>query len=285
MRPLLDQVIRILKQNPQGSTMTRRHRQVALIQIAGMLYEQFRLEKLENFKAKHATYLIEEWKRQDNGKGNVHNNLSHLRWLLDKVGKRGLIPSSNRALGIASRDRQSRQGKIVDEGTLSTVLNGLNNAKIQAMVLLGRHFGMRFEEACLFRPYKDVRDSMAWLNRGTKGGRPRYVWIVTDTQRQVIEGLRGLIQNPDGCLIPTQLTFKQWKLCVYGELREAGLSRKNDVLFHDLRRTFAASEHDRLLGKGHTESEASKIVSKKLGHCRTDILGAYIDPKEGGPID
>lgn len=280
--PLIDQMIRILKANPQGSHMTRRHRQVALFQIAKSLFDQFRLEKLENLKRKHADYIVEEWKRQDKGNGNLQNNLSHLRWVLDKLGRPNLIGKSNRSLGIPSRDRETRQGKTIDEGLLSAVLNKLKNAKIQAMVMLGRHFGMRFEEASLFRPNKDLRGPQVWINRGTKGGQPRYVWIVTDTQRQVLQGVRELVTDHEGCLIPSVLTFKQWKSMVYRELREAGLSRKTDALFHDLRRTFILEEHTRLLGKGHTESEASKIVSKKIGHSRIDILGAYIDPFKGG---
>lgn len=54
------------------------------------------------------------------------------------------------------------------------------------------------------------------------------------------------------------------------------LGRKFDSRFHDLRRTFANSEMERLIAKGQTLEEAADIVSKELGHNRVEILEAYV---------
>lgn len=273
---LFEQVIRILKQHPEGSHMTHRHREDALFKAVRAIVDKFKLEKLDNLKAKHIDYIVELWKSTDNGKGNIHNDLGHLRWLLDKLNKSVLLDPSNKALGIAPRDRESRQGKFVSDETFDAFLKKLDDPKARALLLMGRFFGLRFEEASLFRPHKDVRGRQLWTNRGAKGGRLRYIWMTELIQEQVLQFVKKLVPFQGACLIPPEMTYNQWRGRMYEQLREAGISRKADVLFHDLRRTFIESDHSRLIQKGLPFDEASKIVAKKVGHHRVDILKAYM---------
>lgn len=54
---------------------------------------------------------------------------------------------------------------------------------------------MRFEEASLFRQHYDVETSQqkVWIKRGTKGGRKRFVPIVTQGQREALAQAQALV--------------------------------------------------------------------------------------------
>lgn len=275
-RPLYQQLVKILKQNPENAKMTRRHRRVALVGMVRLLRNTFGLQNLHNIGSKHVQYVVETWKANDTGKGALANDLSHLRWLLDKLGKTALLPKRNDELGIEPRPRDVRQGKIVPPKQLVEIVMRLD-PPTRALVLLGRYFGMRFEEASLFRPNYDVDSQMGlvWIKRGTKGGRPRYVPLVTQGQRVALEQVQALVADMQGCLIPKDLSYIQWKRRTYEKLRQAGLSKAQGSTFHDLRRTFAVEEMNRLVEKGRSPDEAARAVSKRLGHNRLEILSAY----------
>lgn len=275
--PLHQQLVRILKENVENSKETRRKRQAELERIVQSLREHFGLRNLHNLKAKHVEYLVREIRATDTGSGNAANRVSHLRWLLDKLGKPGLLGKGNEELGINTRARNVRQGKLVSTEKLADVMSKLGDVKTRALVMLARHFGMRFEEASLFRPHYDVdAGGIVWIKRGSKGGRPRFVPIVTDEQRAALTQVKTLVADKFGCLVDQSVSYKTWRDRKYKEFRAAGLSRKDGTVFHDLRRTYAASETARLVEKGHTADEAAKIVSKRLGHNRIDILRAYV---------
>lgn len=275
--PLHQQMVRIPKENAEDSKETRRKRQAELERIVQSLREQFGLRNLHNLKAKHVTYLVGEIRAADTGSGNAANRLAHLHWLLEKLEKPGLLGKRNEDLGIKTRARNVRQGKVVSPEKLAQVMSKLGDAKSRALVMLARHFGMRFEEASLFRPHYDVdAGGMVWIKRGSKGGRPRFIPVVTEEQRTILTQVKTLVADKFGCLVDQNVSYKTWRDRKYKEFRAAGLSRKAETVFHDLRRTYAASETARLVEKGHTADETAKIVSKRLGHNRVDILRAYI---------
>jgi hypothetical protein len=67
-------------------------------------------------------------------------------------------------------------------------------------------FGLRFKEACMVRPHRDIveRSSAEGVvthyldtHRGTKGGRERFVPIASDTQWRAIEFAKGVAMKPD----------------------------------------------------------------------------------------
>jgi integrase len=243
-----------------------------------MLKDHFGLRNLHNLKKKHVLYVVEEWRENDKGTGAVANNLAHLRWLTEKLGKEKLLPAKNSELDIPAKPRDVRQGMFVTLERQTEILGKLENPKLKAAMLLALHFGMRFEEASLFRPRYDVDTSLnrVWIKRGTKGGRERFVPIVTQGQREVLALAQSLVAETQGCLIDPTQRYVQWKNHAYKEFRKASLSRASGSTFHDLRRTYAEMEMIRLLSKGRSIEQAAEAVSKRLGHNRTEILSAYI---------
>lgn len=110
--------------------------------------------------------------------------------------------------------------------------------RVRTMMLLARHLGLRFKEAALFRPGHDWDGERVWVKRGTKGGRPRYLFLHRPRQAEVLEGARRLSPGEAGIIPEDVPTFEKWRQYVYRVLRSAGVGRESDETFHDLRRAY-----------------------------------------------
>ncbi len=150
--PLVRQVISILSSNREDAFATQRKRCEHLTIAAIILHNRFGLQKWENLKQKHVDELVRTWKVVDTGHRVIEGKLSNLRWLLAKIGKPNLLPRMNADLGIEPGLRHTRAGKVISPDQLQEKLGRISDPVVKAMIMLGRHLGLRFKEAALFRP-------------------------------------------------------------------------------------------------------------------------------------
>jgi hypothetical protein len=272
--PLERQLISIMAQDAYG---TYRKRFCELRAGARALKERFGLQKWENLKAKHLAFLVESWKSEFEGSRTLEQKLTHMRWLLGKIGKPNLLPRRNAELGLAPGPRYTRQGKMIPDSHLAAALARLSDARIRAAVLLARYVGLRIEEASLFRPWRDWQEDRVWVKRGTKGGRPRYLFLHNPKQREVLELTRSLTSGDYG-LIPRDFpTFEEWRQYAYRELRKAGISRAADRTFHDLRRTYLVQRvYGLVRDRGLAPERAAALAAREAGHNRIEVLQWYL---------
>jgi len=270
--PLQDQLISIYSRNREDSHATQRKRAWCLGAAARALTEKFGLQKLDNLKQKHVVFLVERWKETDTGRRSIEEKLTYLRWILQKIGKQNLLPKTNRELGIEPGPRHTRAGKVVTNDRLAEILTALPDPRIQSAVLLARHVGLRFKEAMLLRPWRDWDGTRVWIKRGSKGGRPRYLFVHNEAQREVLEGARRLASK-EGALIPREWpTWESWRQHVYPILRAAGVG------FHDLRRSYVVDRMDGLINdQGLDPERAAALVAREVGHSRTEVLRWYLE--------
>src|SRR5574341_1005845 len=116
--PLERQLISIFAANREDAYNTQRARASALRGIATMLREKFGLQKWANLKAKHIEHVVERLKAEDAGKRTIEGKLTHLRWLVRKIGKANLVPRSNAELAVEPGPRKTRAGKTISEELL-----------------------------------------------------------------------------------------------------------------------------------------------------------------------
>jgi len=279
--PLERQLISILAANREDAYNTQRARASALKGAATMLHEKFGLQKWANLKAKHIEHVVERLKAEDAGKRSIQGKLTHLRWLVRKIGKANLVPRSNAELDVEPGPRKTRAGKTISDELLGTILGAVEDPRLRAAIKLGRYLGMRFREAMLFRPWRDFDGERVWMKRGTKGGRPRYLFLHNAKQREVIEEARALVGGAEGSLTPPEWkTFDSWRQHCYHVFRKAGLGQETDTVFHDTRRTFACERMKYLMEiRGRSREDAAALVARELGHGRTEILEWYIAPE------
>ena len=275
--PLERQVVSLLSRNREDSFATQRKRGYVLRETARALHERFGLQKFDNLKAKHVAFLVERWKEADTGRRSIDQNLTHLRWLVHKIGKDNLVPRTNSELGIESGPRHTRAGITVPDARFAEIVGAVTEPRLQAALLLARHVGLRFEEAMLFRPGRDFDGQRVWVKRGTKGGRPRYLFPYNERQREALKAARDLVTG-DACLIPRECpTYEKWRQQCYRQLKAAGMSRASGVVFQDLRRTYACERMDCLIRERKMPPDrAAQLVARELGHGRTEVLRWYI---------
>jgi len=280
--PLERQLISIMAANREGAFESKRKRFSELCQAAHALHEQFGLQKWANLGQKHVAFLVEHWKAEDSGKRTIEGKLSHLRWFVRRIGKANLLPKTNAELGVEPGPRYTRAGKFVPKEKLAEILGGIADPRLKMAILLGRHLGLRFREAMLFRPWRDWDGDRVWVKRGTKGGRPRYLFLHNARQREILEAARALVGGNDAALIPAEApTFKKWAEDCYERLRKAGMGRKTDVLYHDLRRTYAGERmHFLMRTRGLSSERAQELVTRELGHSRLEVLRWYLEDQD-----
>src|SRR5438552_4198318 len=113
VNPLERQLISILAANREDSYATQRKRGYVLASVAATLRQRFGLQKWDNLKAKHILQIVDKWKSQDQGRRGIEEKLSHLRWMVRKIGKANLVPRSNAELGVEAGPRHTRAGKVI----------------------------------------------------------------------------------------------------------------------------------------------------------------------------
>lgn len=279
--PLEHQVVSILAANREDAYETQRKRAQELGAAARALHEHFGLQKWDNLGAKHVAFLVERLKIEDTGRRTIEGKLSHLRWLVRKIGKANLLPRSNAELGVEPGPRYTRAGKFVNEAKLAEIQSAVADPRLQMAILFGRHLGLRIREAMLFRPWRDWDGDRVWVKRGTKGGRPRYLFLYNDRQREVLEQARALVTGEAALIPPEAPTYKRWSERCYAKLRAAGMGRAEDVLFHDLRRTYAVWRMLYLIQvRGLHPEAAQRIVARELGHNRLEVLQWYLEDQD-----
>ena len=286
MKDLNHQLMRLCRQNRDGSYSTQATRSRILDLIANQLHTLgYRHMRPTSLKPKHVDALIAHWQEQGISTGTLKNRLSVLRWWARKVNRESIMRRDNTAYGIGSKSNVATQSKALtlDNNKLAKI----DDQYVRMSVRLQAAFGLRREESIKFQPlYAMQGDHIKLKSSWTKGGRARTVPITNDEQRWLLAEVRALAGG--GALIPPHLNYVQ-QLYRYDRLtRKAGLFR-----LHGLRHGYAQRRYLELTGlvcavggglsskeqspeQRALDYEARVIVSRELGHSREAISAAYL---------
>ena len=280
---------KLAKQWNSGSHVTRSQRLYALCSIARTLVKDLPYKALadaNHLKPKHVQALITHWQANQLSNATIKNNLSHLRSWSRWIGKEGLIPESNQALGVEKRGYVPEQTRafIVSEAMREKI----SDSRLLLAFELQQAFGLRREESLKLIP------SMA--NKGThlelsgswcKNGKPRSIPIRTDEQRALIDKAQQAtgVGRPIGAHLGSyKSAMKAYERVSLAAGMEGG---------HGLRHHYAQARYAELTGwlaplaGGPTskqltsdqkalDREARMIVSHELGHAREQITVTYL---------
>ena len=284
MRDLNYDLKRLQAAHDDGSHGTRTARSYALAQIADTLHDLgFKGLRASGLKRKHVVALVREWKRQERSIGTMKNRTAHIRWWAARIGRPGVVPS-NGALGIANREYVTNENKsvVLDPEKLSLV----RDAHVAMALRLEEAFGLRREEAIKFTPSRDDRgDRIRLKGSTTKGGRPREVPVLTDSQRRLLDEARKLVGS--GALIPPERNYRQQLKVYESQTRAAGLYR-----MHGLRHDYALRRYEELTGwkapaaggprqrsltgpRRRIDAKARRAIARELGHGRQSVSSVY----------
>jgi len=233
--------LRVLtKRNKDGSHATQADRQQALTLFSRQLREAgFCQMTARSLKGRHVQALLQRWQAEGLSAGTLKNRFAHLRWWAEKVGKAGIIPADNTALGIPERRFVTNEDK---SRQLGASLERVTDAYVRASLGLQETFGLRREESIKFQPsFADQTGHILLKGSWTKGGRERVIPITSPEQRAAMNEAHRVAGT--GSLIPPHKTYIQHRHTYDGQCQAAGLSR-----MHGLRHMYAQTRYEELTG-------------------------------------
>ncbi|GFE86900.1 integrase [Steroidobacter agaridevorans] len=244
----------------------------------------FRQLKATSLNGKHVDALLGRWRNDGLSAGTIKNRMAHLRWWAEKIGRKGLIASSNIQLDIPKRVFVTNVSKAAEvQGKLGRV----SDPYVRASLELQRVFGLRREESIKFQPhYADQGDHLKIKGSWTKGGRERVIPIISSEQRAALDFAHKLVGERS--LIPADKTYIEQRHVYDRQCKMAELKR-----MHGLRHAYAQLRYEALTGwkppaaggpstqsltvsQRLADFEARLIISRELGHERIEITKVYL---------
>lgn len=260
----------------------------------------FKLTELRQLKGKSIGFLLDVWqgKKMDPVTGRVRalapatleNKISTLRRVCEWAGKSGLVPKTSRKLGLVPRERYERSNvawSLKTEGKNVERISA-NLPHIRYAVRLQEQLGLRKKEALRLNVAESDKGSRLYVVAGTKGGRPRWVPIRTQEQRQLLNEVREFQKRtPRGTLITgatQKATFDDYK---------RGMQAAEFTKGHGLRHQYAQDRYQALTGRPCEKAgglpsfrlsvadeaedrRARELLARELGHGRIEVVAVYI---------
>ena len=261
----------------------------------------FKFDDVHSLREKHIRVLGHYWEDKGLSASRLQNNLSIFRTFSSWIGKAGMVRASHhyvnnpqsvkRRLVTTTDKTWSGQGADI-QALLNTVK--MLDERVACALTAQWAFGLRMKEAALLKPHGADKGAYLAVNWGTKGGRDRTVPVDTELKRATLAWLKTLVTQTNGCLIPKDTAFVQWRNHFYYICRQAGLTRETGLVSHGLRHEHLNALYTAITGalspiKAQTIPAAEKrLVSPALkqaaqqevaevaGHSRATIAKAYL---------
>lgn len=264
-----------------GAHLTREARSTTFNTFASTLHELgYNIRNAQQIGGRHLQAFAAHRAGEGISARTRANELSHLRAVLDHIGKQGLARNpaySNRALGIERGSRIGTKQPLSDAAIVDfrERMAQLGRPGIGETLELQRALGLREMEALrggqadtLARWQRELQErGCVRVVEGTKGGRPREVHPADLHRAQVavrsaqavlpVTGQRYLVAKADGS-ITTGLRQAQ------GVYRN--LCHRAGIQSHAARYAFARERLEAYRNEGYSEREARAATSQDLGH-------------------
>lgn len=280
------QANKILKQHDSSSFATKSERFKTIRLVDKQLVDLgFKGLELKGLKPKHIDALLGKWQDEKLSSGTIKNRMAHVRWLAERIGKKGIVPQSNADLGIEQRVYVTNENRG-KELSLEQ-LNSIPDQHVKMSLKLQQAFGLRREEAMKIQPAKADRGDRLILDASwCKGGRDRTIPILTEQQRALLQEAKLLAAGRS--LIPKERTYKEQVKRYENTCIKIGLDRA-----HGLRHHYAQQRYLALTGfespavsgvasKSLSEAEraadkaARAVITRELGHGRLQVTAVYL---------
>lgn len=273
-----------LARNAGGSFKTVSDRVNIANRLAVHLKENnIQIKDVEHLKSRYVQAFIKSRSENGIGKRTLQNEMSAIRVILVKAGRKEFAASedlSNKKLGIDGASRAGTHTAMPEE-KFNEVFNRLGEIDkgVQACAALERHLGLRSEEAV--QSNKSVAEWAKQLSQGetirvvygTKGGRNRDVRPPDiDKAREAINNALQLVKSQGGNLVDRPDLQNAQERHSYA-MRTAGAVGEYSP--HALRYAFACDSIERYESQGFSHRDALAMTSQDLGHG--DGRGRYIE--------
>jgi integrase len=257
-----------------------------------------RVQNISEFGRSHVQALVALWERDDASVAYMQNLLTALRRLCLWIGKPDAAPRIAFLVSDPLKGRRSYAAAVprtlsakgVDPQALCDEMEKYCPVTALQMRLMDA-FGLRVEEAVMFRPAIADKGQHIVVSYGTKGGRSRVVPVETVLQREMLERAKAMASdNAKGVLAakPRMKLHQAINHFRYLCKKKIGLTKKDlGCTPHGFRHEYANKIYQQLTGvaspvlggpqidrAAHLAAELD--VSERLGHARGEAAKAYI---------
>lgn len=287
-----------------------------------LAHNQTRQYKMDprSLSGRHLDFLFDEWERRaragELGPSSIQKYHSFIRTFCTWVGKPGVVkpleayfsePALYMRTYVSKRSKAWSPNGVDVAAVIQEVAD--HDERVAAQLAMMRTFGLRAKEAVMFRPHVDVvtaaqagRDASGAMhyvviNRGTKGGRLRYVPADSQEQRAALDRGRRVAGKADESLSDPRYTLVQAIRHQRYVMERMDITKRGlGVTAHGLRHGYAAQRYEAESGvpapvqsseraPADVDERARLIVSEELGHSRKQITNVYLgssrtDPKK-----
>lgn len=270
--------------NKERSHATRQNRKSIFNLVAKQLHGfGFKLKDAKGLKPKHVNALVKHWQDQKLANKTIKNRMSAIRWWADKVGKRNVVGRTNDEYGI-DKVRNSPLGKSKELDMQKHAQ--INCPYVKFSLRLQQEFGLRREEAIKFNvSYADQGNYIRLKGSWTKGGKPRSLPILKESQRSLLDEVRSFTRSS---LIRATDRYVDQMRRYERETNKVGLSKNHGLRHHYARQRYieltgwqcpanGGPRRMHLIGKERElDYKARMIISRELGHERFSITYTYL---------
>ena len=261
-----------------------------------------RLVNVQQFRENHIKKLALLWEEQGLSAATIQNRISTARMFCEWIGKAGMVKESERYVkdpqtvkrtATAQKDKSWKAAGI-DVQAMITMVSAYD-PYVGMQLRMVAAFGMRREEAVMFRPWLSDEGTSIRVRDGTKGGRERSVAIIHPYQREELDAIKASVKKTAHIGNP-ELTLKQALRRFSYVMERFGVTGKQlGVTGHGLRHEFLNDLYEQIAGipspvrdekkttapeEGWASAEqidfARATVSEAAGHSRLSITNAYI---------
>lgn len=283
-----------------GSYGTQARYESSCLDFSRYCAEAFKLQNLKNIQDKHVASYVEHRQQEGISPKTIKNDLSAIRYMHGQINGARHELSGNKELkekldirlevtptltGDRSWDKKEYQNALEHAGE-----------RIRNALQVAREMGLRVSEVACMRRHQAVealKTGEYHVGNEAKGGRPRTVPI-NERAREVLQrlvnhtkpGERVFVdRGKKAHLVRQEFERELMKLRNKIETQEGQQKRNGKKLtWHGVRFTYSQERFkelvDRYLQQGYTvldaEQKAKEILTRELGHNRTDVLAIYL---------
>lgn len=279
-----------------ATKLAYRNRMIELVKLLQKL--NMPIQNLDEISAKQIRHVFSECERLGHSASWVANFNTGIRRFGVWIGKPELCPAVRHLVKSPENYIRKQSATSPKDWTSANVdfediCEEIEfHCPVTAMQMrLSGAFGTRVQEFLMFRPGVKVSDGMdcIYLDEGTKGGRPRFVPVETQAQRELLIQAKTMANPVSGLLVANPGYSLRQAIKYHSNLMaKLGITKKQlGITTHGLRHGYACDLYKKItgvdapvLGGGPVDKEldkkARKEIAERLGHSRTDITSNYI---------
>jgi integrase/recombinase XerD len=311
--PIMAQMEKIFRHTRVNSFGTRARYENSCRKFIEFLEEQFKMKNLKNLQDKHLVSYIKYRQTKGIASKTLKNDLGAIRYMHDMIPNVKFELSDNKELkdsfSVSLEKTPAIKGnrawthqefeamlKLAKELVVSGG-DGFRTANdVQDTMILGRTMGLRVTEAIAMsrsQAEEALRTGIYQVKGEAKNGKWRQVPLskearkVLDKRLQVVKrGGRLFIRENE----KTHEAVNRVEKFLYNhrnkvETKEGGKMRTwvkdgefhtNELTFHGLRYGYVQDRVQEEMAKGFNLEQAAAIVTKEVGHERTDVIKIYL---------